>query len=61
MRSLYALGLVLAGITYNVTAAPLATLASGPAYGGPTQAVAVCYVYNSGVGNLTINEIKIVK
>ena len=35
-------------------------LASGPAYGGPAQSVAVCYVYNPSNVNVTISSIRIV-
>lgn len=35
-------------------------LASGLAYGGPTQSVAVCYVYNPSNTNVTVSSVRIV-
>lgn len=63
MRSLLTIVLACAGLGMmnDEAAAALATVASGPAYGGPTQAVAVCYLYNAGPGNLSVGEIKIVR
>ena len=58
IRTMVAAGaLALVGIA---TPAHADILGSGPAYGGPTQSVAVCYVYNPSNVNVTISSIRIV-
>ncbi len=36
-------------------------MSSGAAYGGSTQAVAVCYIFNGGTTNLTVTKVDIIK
>lgn len=43
------------------TAAFATTLASGPLSGGSTQATAVCNIFNSGTGPITVSTGQIIK
>ncbi len=58
MRSLL-LGLTMIAGIPGVVHADI--MSSGAAYGGSTQAVAVCYIFNGGTTNLTVTKVDIIK
>ena len=58
MRSLL-LGLTIVAAIPGVVHADI--MSSGPAYGGSTQSVAVCYIFNGGTTNLTVTKVDIIK
>ena len=58
MPRVFALTMLLLGVS---VAAHADVLATGALYGGPTQNVAVCYLFNAGTGPVTVGSNQIMR